>query len=289
MSSQPHVSGHAGFFCPSFLSRCLVTTAIYAATAAPVYASAVFQNLVAYQAFIDDTALAVANLDGFGPDVTGADPMSVLNYSSTFDSTGAVNGMFTGTYQGDPLTGTLSDSVSGDPSYALMGGVAVTINAGKPNDSMINVNIDNNGTLSNSSIGGKQGYNLTGTLAETMNGNMYTFTGNVMMTGFGGLMGQDYNATATITVTGTGLSQAVTSKFVVPATKKNGPFTFYDKGTVQFESKMNGMGWDGSMTDQAAPAPEPSGLALASIAFLLAIGYRARRHTLAVFGAGLLS
>jgi hypothetical protein len=252
----------------SFLPRCLLAIVICAATAAPVCAGVVFQELAAYQAFTVDAALAVANLGGFGPDVTGIDPSSVLNYSSTFDSTGAVNGIFTGTYQGDLLTGTLSDSVSGDPNYMLTGGVAVTVNAGKPNDTMINVNIDNNGKLNGSSIGGKSGFNLAGTLTETMNGNMYTFKGDVTMTGFGPLKGTNYNASATITVTGTGKNQEVTSKFEV----KKPIFTYYDNGKVQFEQTMNGMGWD--MTDQATAAPEPSGLALASIALVLVFGYR---------------
>jgi hypothetical protein len=266
-----------------------LTIVISAATAAPGYAAAVLQELIAYQAFVEDAALAAANLGVYSSDptdLTGLDPFSGLNYSSTFDSTGAVNGDFTGTYDGYPLTTSadLSDSVSGDPSYMLTGGVSSMVGNGKSNDAPITVNIGNDGTLSKSSIGNlmKGGYVLGGTLTEStmmVDGNtVYTFTGtNITLTGMGGnLNGQDYKATATITVTGTGFTQAVTSKFAVQsnAKQKTGAWTLYDKGTVQFESVNNNGVQQRNMDDDAAVAPEPSGLALASIALVLAFGYR---------------
>jgi hypothetical protein len=225
-------------------------------------------NGIEFQVLTTDMIAASAG------DVFGTDPSSLFTYNGSFNQAGW-NGTFGGTYQGNPVSGTMSASVFGDPNYTVTGGITMTPAKGKPFDAALEMTLVDQGNgkfdLKNTQIGNINPWKWSGTVTDTVNGMDHTLAGMLTLKRPGAA---DSTWDVSITIKGTGLQQSISSTF---KNKKNPKETYTDTGTVQF-SELLGANFNGMMNEQVATAPEPSSLVLLGVGCLSLAGYRWRRR-----------
>lgn len=207
--------------------------------------SVTLEDLVVSQDLAADLVYAYINADV-------PDSSSILTYTGSFDANGA-SGTFGGSYLGAPISGTLTETVEGDPTY----------NATTTTDSANNSNITLNAKMT--SIGttgvytvagtfGKYGA-LTGTASKSTIGSYIIYNGSVKDAK------GDYYPFKFLYDTTTG---DVTSIF--------GQSGYVDSGNV----KPNGA-LGGTMNLSVSSVPEPPSLVLLGISAIGGLGYIGRR------------
>lgn len=240
-------------------------------------------NVIEFQALADHmSAVSVSDFYGF-------DAAALFTYNGAFNEAGW-NGTIGGRYQGQPVTGTTSALIIGDPTYNLTGGITVTTPKGKSSDVQFDMTLvpvagkPNQYTLKNATFGGKTKYKWTGTMTDRVSDGIHNLSGTLTYNQ-SGLLSQ---WSVKITVEGTGLQRTILSSFESPpgrGSKVFGGTTWYDTGKVQFAKQPQANNFNGIMSDNVAVAPEPATSSLLGIGAVALLGYTWRRRKPVAFAS----